>query len=129
MKKILLLSIITLFFSSGIIAQDFSKNNLLSIDDNFIITLNQENNLSVEKSYLLDISSLNFQSQEELTLFCENASGEFHIFEGDFKDKKINIIFNTKKLHKRGIKTRGINKYFLSISNRLKSQYNNINSK
>ncbi len=129
MKKHFTLLVVTLLLScSSLLAQNTNNNDPISIDDNFVISLNQKANADVATQYQLDVSSLNFQSAAELALFCQNATGNLHHFEGDFASKTITIALNTAEVNRQRIKTAGINKYFLSVSRKLRGTYENLKS-
>lgn len=129
MKKHFTLLVVTLLLScSSLLAQNANNNDLISIDDNFVISLNQTDDTAVEKQYQLDISSLDFKSAKELEHFCKISSGGLHQLRGDFTNETITIAFDTKEVDRQGIKAAGINKYFLDVSRKLKSAYDNLKS-
>jgi len=129
MKKHFTLLVVTLLLScSSLLGQSMSNNDLISINDSFVISLNQKANTEVASQYQLDISSLDFQSANELEQFCQNSTGKLHQFEGDFASKTITIALNTTEVNRQRIKTAGINKYFLSVSKKLRSAYDNLKS-
>ena len=129
MKKHFTLLVVTLLLScSSLLAQNVNNNDLISIDDNFVISLNQNSNTEVASQYQLDVSSLNFQSANELEQFCQNSAGKLHQFEGDFANKTITIALNTSEVNRRGIKAAGFNKYFLAMSRKIKSAHDNLKS-
>jgi len=128
MKKHLTLLVVTLLLSCSSLLAQSANNDLISIDDNFVISLDQKANTEVATQYQLDISSLKFQSANELEQFCQNSAGKLHQFEGDFATKTVTITFNTSEVNRRGIKAAGINKYFLAISRNLRSAHDNLKS-
>ncbi|MBL4662752.1 MAG: hypothetical protein JKY22_04160 [Flavobacteriaceae bacterium] len=126
MKKHFTFLVVTVLLSASSLLAQSTNNHLISIDDNFVISLNQTGDTAIAQQYELDISSLDFKSAKELEQFCQNSAGKLHQFKGDFVNKTITIALNTSEVNRRGIKAAGINKYFLSTSRDLRSAYDNL---
>ena len=90
MKK----SIIAVFLLTGL----FSSNAALmvpaepvhaNINEHFVVTLPADQPLA--PVYVVDISSFNFKSQEQLSKFCESACERVIMFRANFEEKKMYI--------------------------------------
>ncbi|MEM7185082.1 MAG: hypothetical protein AAF466_00380 [Bacteroidota bacterium] len=121
----LLVALLTLM-GTGMQAQNNAAGDLASMDSQFIISLHQENEAVVAEKYQLDITSLDFQSAEELNQFCDRTSGGLHQFSGNFASKTLTLSFNTSDLQKMGMNTKQVNSYLKDVSRKLQSAYNDI---
>ncbi len=121
-----LIVVLLCFTGTGVYAQSNTSGDLASMDNQFIISLNQANDAVVAEQYQLDITSLDFQSAEELKQFCDRTSGGLHQFRGNFASKTLTLSFNTADLQKMGMNTKQVNGYLKDVSRKLQSAYNDI---
>lgn len=129
MKKHFTMLVVTLLLScSSLLAQNTNINDLISIDGNFVISLNQTEDTAIAQHYELDISSLDFKSATDLAQFCETFSLDLHTLTGNFNNQTILVQFDQEKINKRELTIDDVNQYFNRMSNRMTYFQNQLNN-
>ncbi|KAB8155832.1 hypothetical protein EZY14_001075 [Kordia sp. TARA_039_SRF] len=127
-KSIHLTAIMLLLMSFSLQAQKAEDSNKISINDQFVISLQEKSIDQVSDYYEIDFSEFNFASEKDMKQFCEFSSGGFHTFKANFDAKIIEVHFNTEMLGKSNMTIASLNQYLVDVSRKLKSTYNAIKS-
>ncbi len=124
MKKNILVFLFILIGITCVSAQSDNTDKIL-INADFEISLKQSVTLS--DTYVLDISNIDFNSEDDLHFFCKMFSLDFHTLSGNFEKKKIDIVFNQITIKNRNLTIKDINQHFKDLSKRMMYMYNQIN--
>lgn len=130
---ILIMLLMSASFTMNIQAQDIHERgaeiskteNVIQLNSSFEILLDERD--EIKEIYTLDISSLSFQTEEQLEAFCKLFSMSFHSMTGNFSSKEITMRIDKDYLANNEIGITDINEHFEMITARMVFIHNNLN--
>lgn len=96
-----------------------------SISELLVVTI-EEANQKIPEYVVINISSLDFQNQENLDLFCKAFSFDYQKLDGNYSNQELKIQFNVESLNARNIDLVKLNENFVGIAKRMLYVYSNF---
>ena len=124
--KSVLLVLLMVSFSSLSAQNNVNPYDGMTINEQLKFELDESRSNEIQSKYVVDISALDFSSEEMLTAFCSNFSFDFQTLEGNYAAKQITVLLNIETLSERGLDAGDLNDHFSMISARMAYLFNKL---
>ena len=128
-KKFIVSAVLTAFLMvsySSLIAQSGGESGGMTINEQLQLRIDATGSNEIQAQYEVDISVLEFTSQNMLESFCANFSFDFQRLQGNLAANRLTVYLDQQALAEREFNIGDLNNHFSRISRRMEYLYNKL---
>lgn len=125
-KKFIVSAVFTAFLMvsySSMIAQSGGESGGMTINERLQLEIDATGSNEIRSHYEVDISILDFTSQNMLDSFCANFSFDFQRLQGNLAANSVTVFLDEQALAEREFNIGDLNDHFSRISRRMEYLY------